>query len=712
MDALKITVLFAALDKLSAPLKGISRASKGAQGDLAKTRKEIMALQKAQGQVSRFKVAEAEYKVLGADLKAARLEAKALRDEVAAMEKPTAAMTKKVAAAEAAEQKLGKAYQLQGEKLQAMGNDLERAGVNVAELGAHEESLAMKTYEANKRLDQQTAKLERVQRVARQSASIKAFGSKVSGAGQRMSLMMTLPLVAFAKTSVDAANESTDASMQVEAAITSMGNKAGRSLGELKDQATALMNTSLFDDDDIMRNVTANMLTFGRVSGKIFDRAQQDVVDMAAGLKMELQPATIMVGKALNDPATGLLALSKIGAVSKDWAKANKKTIEGFVKTGQVAKAQGMILQQVENQFRGRAAAARAANPNAVAKQQFGEAQENVGAQVNKALPKILGPLARLLTLFNAMPDSTQQTIVTVIALAAAFGPLLMIIGPLITAFGGLMAITSLAAAPLLAWIALAAILIAVGIKIYRNWDTIKAAAVHLWEAVKAAFNSAVVAIGAALGRAQARISGAWNWIKSAFNAGVSFFASIPGRMLSIGSAIIQGLISGITGRLGALKSTIVNAASSAANWFRQKLGIHSPSRVFHAFGGFITQGLTEGIDAGAGAATRRMAALARQLTAAATLSASIVTSPAMAATAAVSKTPIVPTPVITGIGSAPGRAASAVAAPSVTIHATINITAGPGQDVKDIRSAVREGLEEARRQAEAAARSSYHDDV
>ncbi|MEB5967337.1 phage tail tape measure protein [Comamonas testosteroni] len=76
----------------------------------------------------------------------------------------------------------------------------------------------------------------------------------------------------------------------------------------------------------------------------------------------------------------------------------------------------------------------------------------------------------------------------------------------------------------------------------------------------------------------------------------------------SFGGWIIDGLIGGITGKLGQLRDTVVGAASSAAQWFKEKLGINSPSRVFTQFGGWISEGAALGIEGGQ--ATVRAAAL------------------------------------------------------------------------------------------------------
>jgi hypothetical protein len=89
---------------------------------------------------------------------------------------------------------------------------------------------------------------------------------------------------------------------------------------------------------------------------------------------------------------------------------------------------------------------------------------------------------------------------------------------------------------------------------------------------------------------------------------------TLPARFAAFGSNLIQGLIRGITGRLGALKATIVNAASSAANWFKSKLGIRSPSRVFMDLGRFVMEGLTGGLAGGQDGPVRRIEETARRM--------------------------------------------------------------------------------------------------
>lgn len=72
---------------------------------------------------------------------------------------------------------------------------------------------------------------------------------------------------------------------------------------------------------------------------------------------------------------------------------------------------------------------------------------------------------------------------------------------------------------------------------------------------------------------------------------------SIPGRVVSIGRNIIQGLVNGITGAAGSVVSAITGAVGGAINAAKNLLGIHSPSRVFKEIGDFTMQGFEVGID-------------------------------------------------------------------------------------------------------------------
>lgn len=65
-----------------------------------------------------------------------------------------------------------------------------------------------------------------------------------------------------------------------------------------------------------------------------------------------------------------------------------------------------------------------------------------------------------------------------------------------------------------------------------------------------------------------------------------------------VGMNIITGIASGVTSAAGKLVDAAVGAAKNALNWVKDKLGIHSPSRVFRdQVGVMIGRGMAEGID-------------------------------------------------------------------------------------------------------------------
>ena len=100
---------------------------------------------------------------------------------------------------------------------------------------------------------------------------------------------------------------------------------------------------------------TENMLlTFTKIRGGVFRDATRAVIDMSVALGTDAKGAAIQVGKALNDPIKGITALSRVGVT---FSEGQKRLIARFVKTGRVAKAQGVILAELKREFGGSAKA-------------------------------------------------------------------------------------------------------------------------------------------------------------------------------------------------------------------------------------------------------------------------------------------------------------------------------------------------------------------
>lgn len=259
---------------------------------------------------------------------------------------------------------------------------------------------------------------------------IDGIGKSMANVGRNLSLAVTAPLVALGVTSVKAAVESNQAFASVEAALKSMGSQAGFTAKQLEEVASGIMRKSLYDDDEVLRKVTATMLTFGKVTGDTFLRAQQAAVDLSALFGKDLQSSAVMVGKALQDPTKGLTALSRAGV---SFSPAQAKVIKSLVETGQAAKAQEMILKELEKQVIGQAQAMRNADPLAAMRLSFGEFQEEIGKKLLPLLPRLTDAITGVLNAFGKLSLGVQTALIATAGLAAAFGPLLMILAPITT---------------------------------------------------------------------------------------------------------------------------------------------------------------------------------------------------------------------------------------------------------------------------------------
>lgn len=79
----------------------------------------------------------------------------------------------------------------------------------------------------------------------------------------------------------------------------------------------------------------------------------------------------------------------------------------------------------------------------------------------------------------------------------------------------------------------------------------------------------------------------------------INGLASLPGRVVSVGSNIIKGLVNGITSGAQSVINAIGGVVNDAISWAKELLGIASPSKVFKEIGDFTMQGMEEGINGG-----------------------------------------------------------------------------------------------------------------
>lgn len=170
------------------------------------------------------------------------------------------------------------------------------------------------------------------------------------------------------------------------------------------------------------------------------------------------------------------------------------------------------------------------------------------------------------------------------IVFAGFMGPI-AIINAGLTAMGVAGGVASIGLLPIIATVLGVVAAVALLYAAWSHWGEISAAWFAFWGGLRQGFIDA------------------GNWLST---AGANLFRAA-------GTMIMQGLLAGIDP--GAVLAKIKSIGHGAVRAFKGVLGIHSPSRVFAGLGGFVMQGLTNGIANGEDGPISRLHGLSRRMT-------------------------------------------------------------------------------------------------
>lgn len=155
--------------------------------------------------------------------------------------------------------------------------------------------------------------------------------------------------------------------------------------------------------------------------------------------------------------------------------------------------------------------------------------------QVGSTIMELLAPFIEALSdkinqlneWWQSLDPTMQKTIIKVAGVAAAIGPLLIVLGKVASGIGAIISLLPMLMGP--AGIAIAAIagIVAIGILLYKNWDKIKAKAAELrdglkekWENIKADAKAAWDKVMDVILWPFRKIKEAWEALKAAFKGG------------------------------------------------------------------------------------------------------------------------------------------------------------------------------------------------
>lgn len=375
------------------------------------------------------------------------------------------------------------------------------------------------------------------------------FGKKAGITG----LLIGAPLLA----SAHAAEEAEVANRRLANVFAQMGDKSGEA-ARLSSEYASKLQMQIGIEDEVIMAAQAKIATFKHVSSEtarmagVFDRATEAAFDMqAAGFGDAAQNA-VQLGKALESPTQGINALRRSGITFTDQ---ERKKIAQLERSGQILKAQKIILAAVETQVKGTAAAT--ATQGQKTKIALGEIMESAGKAFLPMMNQVLNKIAQVSQRVIAWMDKNPKLAKTILMIVAGAAALSLAVSALSFSFGGLMKAvsftsntfgfffkllkavtyqnaaatiqtklatastvfqgiaTKIASGTMAAFkfvmmavnavmamnpfVLIAIAVVAVSVLIYKNWDKIKAFFIALWDKIKTVF------------------SNAWNFVKNLF---------------------------------------------------------------------------------------------------------------------------------------------------------------------------------------------------
>lgn len=217
-----------------------------------------------------------------------------------------------------------------------------------------------------------------------------------------------------------------------------------------------------------------------------------------------------------------------------------------------------------------------------------------IEGKVIPALSKMIEVIGNVVEWFTNLSPGAQKAVGAMVAIAAAVGPVLVILGKLAGAVsaiiglfgaggaaagvgGTLVAAFTVITGPIGLAIAAVTALIAIGVALYKNWDTVKAAAAAFGDYIKSKFQEVKESITRPIEQAMDVLRNL--------------------NLYEIGKNIIGGLIKGIENMIGKVRETIGNVADTVKRGVTSALGIQSPSRVMMGYGEDTAKGFAMGIE-------------------------------------------------------------------------------------------------------------------
>ena len=178
------------------------------------------------------------------------------------------------------------------------------------------------------------------------------WASKITGAIAGAFALNSL--YSFVKSAVQGYNDTAQANAKMNAVLLSTGGIAGVTGDAIKKMTSELSSKTLFSKS-ALTDAAAVLLTFTKIGKDAFPQVLKAATNMSTVLGTDLHASIIQLGKAMNSPATGMLALKKSGV---SFTESQIALIKSLQDSGDLMGAQKVILAELKTEFDGAAEAA------------------------------------------------------------------------------------------------------------------------------------------------------------------------------------------------------------------------------------------------------------------------------------------------------------------------------------------------------------------
>lgn len=347
-------------------------------------------------------------------------------------------------------------------------------------------------------------------------------GKKMTDMGKNLSMKVTAPIVAAGAASFKMAADLEDALGATDQIFKNAANSVKKWADELESYYGIAEGEAL-EYANMMGTMLVNI---GGLTEEQAAKQAQTLIELAGDLTAMYGGTTADAVRALTGALKGNnTMLDNYGMAAND-AMIKTKALEMglYDGTGQMdlaTKQAATLALIMEQTGAAQGQAAREAEGASGGMRAFATEIKNLATDIGEVLLPVITPLlaslGEIVKKFSELSPETQKIIVAIAGVAAAIGPLLVVLGAMssgISAIIGILPVLGTAftvlTGPIGLVVAAIAGLIGIGVLLYKNWDEIKAKAAEIWTAISNFFKET-------WGNIRQTAENIWNGIKDFF---------------------------------------------------------------------------------------------------------------------------------------------------------------------------------------------------